>query len=79
MPLTAVSTLLAGIACPILGAIADRYAARKLVTYVTAGLSIVFGTVFAFSSRHSPWQELLAVPSLSPPSVPASLLARSHD
>ena len=59
---TAVSTLLAGVACPILGAIADRYSARKYITYVTAALSIVFGTIFAFSSRHSPWQELLAVP-----------------
>jgi MFS family permease len=59
--MVAVSTLMAGIACPILGAIADKYAARKAVTYITGALSIVFLTIFAFSSGHSPWQELLAV------------------
>jgi len=59
--MVAVSTLLAGIACPIVGAIADRYAARKAITFVTAALSIIFMTIFAFTSRHSDWQEILAV------------------
>jgi len=62
--MVAVSTLAAGIACPILGALADRYSARKAVAFVTGALSIVFMTIFAFSSRHSDWQELLAVVGL---------------
>lgn len=62
--MVAVSTLLAGIMCPIIGTIADRYSARKAVTYATAGLSVVFMTIFAFSSHENGWQELLAVVGL---------------
>jgi MFS-type transporter involved in bile tolerance (Atg22 family) len=59
--IVAVSTLAAGLACPILGAIADKYGYRKAITYVTGALSVVFLTIFAYSSGHWPWQELLAV------------------
>ena len=59
--IVAVSTLMAGLACPILGALADKYGYRKAITYVTGAFSIVFLTIFAYSSGHSPWQELLAV------------------
>jgi len=59
--IVAVSTLMAGLACPIFGALADKYGYRKAITYVTGAFSIVFLTIFAYSSGHSPWQELLAV------------------
>lgn len=63
--MVAISTLLAGIACPILGAIADRYSARKVITFSTAFMSVVFMSIFAFESKHSDWQQILAVLGLA--------------
>lgn len=57
----AVSTLAAGILCPILGALADRYAARKFTTFFWAAMSVVFTTMFAFTSGESPWIEILGL------------------
>ena len=70
--MVAISTLLAGIACPILGAIADRYSARKVITFSTAFMSVVFMSIFAFESKHSDWQQILAVriPPLPLPPAP---------
>ena len=42
------SSLLAGLLCPIFGTMADLYAVRKLMTFVSALLSIIFLTIFAY-------------------------------
>mmetsp|Transcript_41776 Transcript_41776/g.99045 ORF Transcript_41776/g.99045 Transcript_41776/m.99045 type:complete len:525 (-) Transcript_41776:47-1621(-) len=57
--MVALSTLAAAIICPILGAVADRYQARKLVVYVTATFSVLFTTLFALEADDTPWYWVL--------------------
>jgi MFS-type transporter involved in bile tolerance (Atg22 family) len=42
------ASLLAGLLCPIFGTIADLYGIRKIMTYISALLSIIFLTIFAY-------------------------------
>jgi len=59
--MVAISTLAAAFICPILGAVADRYHARKMIVYVTSALSILFATLFALQPDDTDWYWILFV------------------
>eukprot|EP00282_Hemiselmis_andersenii_P040037 CAMPEP_0169427570 /NCGR_PEP_ID=MMETSP1042-20121227/848_1 /TAXON_ID=464988 /ORGANISM="Hemiselmis andersenii, Strain CCMP1180" /LENGTH=454 /DNA_ID=CAMNT_0009537651 /DNA_START=49 /DNA_END=1409 /DNA_ORIENTATION=+ len=61
----ALSTLCSGILCPLLGALVDRYHLRKVTTYSMSALSVVFMTMFAFTTKETDWREVLVLVGLA--------------